>query len=226
MKVYREVYFKGEEQELNKFVREIKGYVLGEWDVTEENDYLNFSYIGNDVDKSNVYIHLGGNLQKGEINVVNIVPIEKSSLSTDEYNLVLLKFYNDIIKPYKESGTVLEITEPSADEFIPTSVISETALQKLISFCNLANKSTGSVHPCDRQRWFDFICQTVNDEKMFDYDTLNKFLQDESYWGKKPDGFIGCVGRYAWSSSKAEELALEYEGFCEILNYYKTKKGL
>lgn len=56
-------------------------------------------------------------------------------------------------------------------------------------------RTTGSSHPCDEERWFDFICQTVDDGRVFDYDTLSKFLQDEEYWGKKEKGFLGVIGQ-------------------------------
>lgn len=78
----------------------------------------------------------------------------------------------------------LNISQPSNDIFEPTTIISKVALEKLKVFCILANKSTGSSRPSDRERWFDFICQTVDDGKMFKYSTLANFLQDEKYWGK------------------------------------------
>lgn len=105
-------------------------------------------------------------------------------------------------------------------------MISETVLEKLKRFCSVANKSTGSSHPCDQKRWFDFICQTVDDGKIFDYSTLASFLQDETHWGKKPDDFIGVMGSYAWEEEQAYELATEYENLCEVLRYYKKSRGM
>lgn len=102
--------------------------------------------------------------------------------------------------------------------------ISESALNKLTLFCNAANKSTGSSHPCDEERWFDFICQTVDDGRVFDYDTLSKFLQDEEYWGKKEKGFLGVIGQFAWSVENAQELASEYDNYVRILQYYKKTR--
>lgn len=230
MKIYRELYFKGAPKQLSKFAKEIEKYALGDWSFKKEKghlkDYLFFDYEGEIVDKSRVCIHLGDDIEKGEIKVVNIVPTSKDELTVDEYNSVLLQFYNDVIEPYKEQNTEINISQPSDDLFNPTSVISEEALEKLELFCNAANKSTGSSNPYDKERWFDFICQTVDDGKIFDYSTLSDFLSDESYWGKKPDDFIGGMGRYAWDEEKALELASEYESLCEIVEYYKNKKGI
>lgn len=230
MKIYRELYFKGLPKQLSEFVEEIGNYAIGDWSLKKESgnlkEYLFFDYEGEIVDKARVCIYLGNDIEKGEIKVVNIVPLSKSELTVEEYNSVLLKFYDDVIKPYKEQNTEINISQPSDDVFNPSSIISEKALEKLKLFCNAANKSTGASHPCDKERWFDFICQTVDDGKIFDYSTLANFLSDESYWGKKQDDFIGVMGRYAWDKEKAFELAMEYESLCEILQYYKNKKGI
>lgn len=230
MKTYRELYFRGSQEQLKGFVEEIKKYAVGNWRMEPQTDrwkeYLFFDYVGNSVDKARVSIFMGDNISKGELMVGNIVPIEKSQLSVDEYNAVLVKFYDDVIKPYKECGTELDITQPSDDIFDPISIISEEALKKLKSFCYMANKSTGSSHPYDQERWFDFICQTVDDERIFDYTTLANFLQDETYWGKKTEEFIGVIGDFAWDEEHAYELASEYERACEILQYYKRTRGM
>lgn len=230
MKTYRELYFKGTTKQLSEFVDQIGNYAVGDWKLRKQSerwkDYLCFDYLGNHVDKASVSIYVGDELAKGELRVGNIVPIEKNQLSVDEYNAVLLQFYDDVIKQFKESGTELKISQPSDDIFDPTTVISEVSLKKLKLFCSAANKSTGSSHPCDQERWFDFICQTVDDGKMFDYSTLANFLQDEAYWGKKPDDFIGVMGSYAWDEEHAYELASEYDNLCEILLYYKKTRGI
>ena len=212
-----------------KFVDQIGKYITDDWNLQKSErfkDYLSFEYQGDQVDKSIVSIYVGDRIARGELKVGNIVPIEKDMLSIDEYNAVLLKFYSDIIKPYKERNIELDISQPSEDIFNPLDVISEIALSKLKAFCFGANKSTGSSHPNDQERWLDFICQTVDDERMFNYDTLAKFLHDETYWGKKPEGFFGVMGEFAWDEETAFELAAEYENACEVLKYYKKTRGL
>ncbi len=230
MKTYRELYFRGASKQLSEFVVQIEKFVVGNWKLEKKSErwkeYLFFDYIGELTDKARVSIYIGDLNEKEEIKVGNIIPLEKNELNIDEYNAVLLKFYDEVIKPYKEHGTELVISQPSDDVFDPTLIISEEALGKLKSFCLAANKSTGSSHPSDQERWFDFICQTVDDGKMFNSSTLANFLQDEVYWGKKPDGFIGVMGRFAWDEEHAYELATEYVALCEILNYYKKTRGV
>ena len=231
MKTYRELYFRGAEKQLSEFVNEIGNYVKGEWTLRKQDDYhkqyLWIDYTGQNVNKAMVSIYFGGdNLSRGELMVGNIVPLEKSELSVNEYNDVLMLFYNDIIKPFKESGTSLEISQPTDDIFDPLTEISEESLKKLKAFCRSANKSTGSSHPNDQERWFEFIYQTVVDDRMIGYDTLANFLQDEAYWGKKPDESSGVMGNHAWDEKNAYELASEYESLTTFLSFCKTKKGI
>lgn len=231
MKNFRELYFTGTEENLKKFADEIKQRTFSDWKVVNPSkqlgDYLMFDYVGKKLEPARVSIHLGDSLSGGKIQVGNIIPLEKSKLSIDEYNAILMEFYNDVIFPYKNSyNRYIDISGPTNDTFDPLSVISKEALQKLKLFCNAANKSTGSSHPCDQERWFEFICQTVDDEKMMDYTTLAKFLSDENYWGFKEEGFIGVIGGFAWDEETSYELASEYESLCQIVMYYKNKKGL
>ena len=221
MKTFRELYFKGTSDQLTEFTHEIDKYVNGDWKLNKESklskDYLIFDYSGHLVEKASVYIYIAKIDDCSELNVGNIVPENKPQLSTDEYNAILLKFYDDIIKPYKASGTQLEISQPTDDVFQPLSVISQEALEKLKRFCMAANKSTGSSHPNDRERWFDFICQTIDDGKTFDESELASFLQDEDYWGKVQE-------HGAWNENMANRLAEEYDNSCEILKYYIERK--
>lgn len=223
MKIFRELYFRGTSDKLIEFVHVIDKNVTGDWVLNKysklSKDYLIFEYSGNLVEKATVYIYIGKIRGCSELKVGNIVPANKPKLSIDECNAILLKFYDDIIKPYKEAGTKLDISQPSDDIFNPLAVISQEALEKLERFCVAANKSTGSYNPCDRERWFDFICQTVDDGKIFDEFKLASFLQDEDYWGKvQEDG--------AWNEHQANKLASEYDNLCETLNYYIERKEI
>lgn len=229
MKTYRELYFRGDPAQLENFTKEIKKYTTVEWEYGREDKYssewIYFDYLGSKVDNARVCISTGKYVLQGELKVTNIVPLEKQQLSIEEYNEVLQQFYKDIVVPYAAANSEITIIGPGADEFDPRTVISNIALDKLKAFCNGANKSTGSSHPCDQERWFDFICQTVDDGMMFDYSTLADFLQDESYWGKKDPGFLGVMGSFAWDEEHAYQLAAEYENACILLQYYKKTRG-
>ena len=230
MKTYCELYFKGNPVALKQFIDEIQAYAKGDWKAQVVQDmgtsWIAFDYYGADVDQASVCISLYNFETADELRVTNIVPLEKNQLSIDEYNNVLRKFYEDVIRPYEATHHDVSISQITDDIFNPETVISEEALRKLTLFCNAANKSTGSTHPCDQERWYDFICQTVDDGRIFDYATLAQFLQDEDYWGKKGSDFLGVMGHFAWDKANAEELASAYEDACSILQYYKRTRGV
>lgn len=229
MKTYSELCFYGTSDQILSFKKDIKQFVTENWNYNIDKntiaEYLTFTYTGDK--EENAMVCICDSKYNGEpcYRIVNIVPLNTDELSMEQYNHLVKLFYEDIISKYKEVYRELEIVGPTSDIFDPCDVISQTALRKLELFCNMANKSTGSSHPCDQERWFDFICQTIDDNRIFDYDTLANFLQDELYWGAKKSGAIGVMGRFAWSSEKAYELASEYEAACNILKYYRETRG-
>lgn len=228
MHIYKELSFVGDKPALDDFKNNAPSFVSGDWKYSTSDrmkDYIAFDYLGNRVDKAEVSIYYGHNSwREGYIKVVNIVPLEKNHLSIEEYNAVLDLFYAEIIKPNEAKLQGIKIVGPESDVFDPLQYITQDALAKLERFCNGANKTTGSSHPSDEERWFDFICQTVDDDQTFDYDTIYRFLMDEDYWGKREPGFIGVMGRFAWDEEHAGELAAEYDNYVRLLNYYKDKK--
>ena len=227
MKIYRELYFRGTPSQLSKFAEEISNYVTGDWRFVskdangEYKKYLFFDYMGKNVDNARVSIYLGDRIDSGEVNVGNIIPLKKNHLSIEEYNAVLMLFYKEIVVPYEKENSYLSISQPTDDNFNPLTIMSEASLKKLKAFCGGANKSTGSSHPCDKERWLSFILQTVEEDRILDSDTLCRFLQDEESWGKKPNDYIGVMGDYAWDEDSAYELSMEYETISEAMKYYK-----
>ncbi len=228
MHIYKELGFVGDKPAFDAFKKNAPSFVRGDWKYSQSDrmkDYIVFDYLGNKVDQAEVSIYYGKDTWRQRyIKVGNIVPLRKSQLSIEEYNAVLDLFYEEIIVPNKPQLSGIEIVEPESDVFDPLKYISAEALKKLKRFCNGANKTTGSSHPSDEVRWFDFICQTVDDDQTFDYDTIYRFLMDEDYWGKKEPGFIGAMGQNAWDEEHAVELATQYDNYVRLLKYYKNQK--
>ena len=230
MKTYSELCFYASKEEFEEFKKIIRNYITNDWSISTNKtyitEYLNFTYTGNEEEAAMVCICDSSYNDESCYRVVNIVPTNVNELSMEQYNHILQIFYNDIIKPYNEVNHDIKIVGPTSDVFNPVDVVSNDALKKLKSFCRNANKTTGSSHPCDQERWFDFICQTVDDNQMFSYDTLATFLQDEEYWGAKRTAGEGVISDSAWSEEAAYELASEYEAACNIIIYYKKIRGI
>ena len=132
--------------------------------------------------------------------VPNIIPLDSSQLSRDQYNKILENFLDTIVCP---SIAGLPVTaELSGDVVFLKDVVGEDVAVLLHNFSVLANKSTGSAHPCDRNRWFDFLIAVQRKHISLDTDLLIHSLMEEG-----------------WSEDRAHDLAIEYEFAIGLLDY-------
>jgi hypothetical protein len=139
------------------------------------------------------------------IRIANILPDKRNSITKKEYNEAVMDFYNDLVKiaPQYENKV-------TTNQFDPLQIMSKEALEKLRDFYFLANKSTGSSHHDDEQRWYAFICQTVEDKKIITAEQeFLEFLQDKEYWGID-----------VFEEDVAFELLHEYNKITGCLKYY------
>lgn len=221
MEIYKELYIRGSEAQLNQFISTISDLVNGDWVIEENNhnnwsNYLIFVYHGSKVEQAKIFFYIKNVAIDNNIHVGNIVPISqnKRKLTIEEYNNILDLFYQEIISLYKEDNIKIEL---STDKFDPTAVMSNESINKLTLFSNAANKSTGSIHPCDRERWFDFIFTSFSNGDKLNEEIFARFLSDKEYWGE-PDTCI--IDESAWTDEKAKELAIEYSSAIEVLEKY------
>lgn len=134
--------------------------------------------------------------------VANIVPLELDELGVSGYNNVLNDFVDRIAQPASEDCQFnVKITERR--QFI-TDWISQEAADALHRFSVSANKSTGSSHPLDRKRWFQFIMTVHRDQRELDTDLLIRWLVEVE----------------DWNTERAHKLAIEYEFGLALLNEY------
>ena len=138
--------------------------------------------------------------------VTNIVPLQKHRLNVSEYNDVLNDFANRIAKPAsKDSGFQVE---DSKRKHAITDWTSQEAARALHRFSMSANKSTGSSHPSDQHRWFQFLFAVHKAHKaqgkVLDTHLLGRWLEEVEHW----------------PSEVATKLVLEYEFALDLLNEY------
>lgn len=137
--------------------------------------------------------------------VANIVPKKTSELVYESYNNILEEFTFKYVKPAAEKlGVEIELT---SDEETLEDWVSKDTEKKLRTFSACANKSTGSSHPCDQQRWFDFIISAFNEKNKLQSDYLQRWLIEES----------------GWTEEKAIELVIEYEFGIALLEHFVSK---
>ncbi len=140
--------------------------------------------------------------QSGTLYVSNIVPLRQSQLSYDEYNDVLMDFYQTLVAPAAaDLDVIVHITDAERDI---ASWLGEEAAALLRQFALTANKSTGTAHPNDRRRWDAFLVAAHRNRVPLDTTILKRWL-------------VECEG---WPDQVASDLALEYESGRSLLEYY------
>jgi len=133
--------------------------------------------------------------------VSNIVPLESGELGRGGYNIVLKDFIGRIAGPAAEAaGITVELTgsAQTLDDWTTPEVASALRL-----FSHFANKSTGSSHPLDKERWFDFIAKAHASDDRLDTSQLMRWLVEVERWGE----------------DEASDLVIEYEFGLGLLDF-------
>jgi len=145
------------------------------------------------------------NEDPGTLYVSNIVPSKPGSLSFDEYNCILDEFASasssiadQLGVKMRTAGGVLRIED----------YVSSLALEKLRRFSVTTNRSTGTAHPDDEARWFDFVVACHKEGSTLDSSDLHRWLTEEE----------------SWQDAEASDLVIEYESARSLLRYYDGKK--
>ncbi len=206
MKIYKDLIIKGSREDLRVFEESLNILENENWSYagTEKNfpDYIRIVY------KGKIFPMSGLSILKGDLEdeVANIIPLTQNQLSYDEYNGILNLFYNDFLKTYAKSEITVSFNEK--DEISLKDILKDETIVSLKTFSDCANKSTGSIHPLDRKRWFDFICLSYRNG---DYRELS-----ESYL----ESFL--IEDYEWSQKWASKLASEYYFGIELLKHWEN----
>jgi hypothetical protein len=104
-------------------------------------------------DGPGLLLHLLASGQR--VYVANIVPTEVHQLTTDEYNAALVEFSSRFAEPAAAAlGLAIDLGVPEVDL---AAEVGEDVFQDLLAFSRASNRSTGSSHPSDRERWFRFL---------------------------------------------------------------------
>jgi hypothetical protein len=138
---------------------------------------------------------------KSKLTVVNIVSSRKSELSIDEYNMILQRFIDEVLRPSIE-GTAITL-ESNRDELEFAEIVPREILEKLRQFSVSANKSTGASHPLDQERWLDFVLASFRSGRAMSINHLERWLVEEG----------------GWSEDWASDLTIQYEQALALLDY-------
>jgi hypothetical protein len=131
------------------------------------------------------------------------VPCELGELSYDEYNHIVDEFA-EICQPIAKSMG-FKVRKSSEDQTLE-DWISGSSAKKLRLFSAAANKSTGTSHPRDQERWYEFVVSIVDNGDPLDASTLVCWLVEEG----------------GWPEDIAHQLAIEYEQETGLLKYVRS----
>lgn len=164
-----------------------------------------FCFIGFYGTERECALWLARNDEKEYIHVTNIVPKKKNPLSECEYNELINSFINpQVISELKSANVRVEI-QPF--EYLIEDVVNSDTVKLLKTFSSCANKSTGTAHPSDAKRWFEFILSSFREGEIED-NTLRDFLIEDG-----------------WTEAMASELIIKYEYSIDLLHYYEQASG-
>lgn len=211
MKVFRDLYIRLNGARIEDLIEQFTAHCGDHWDraLDREKD------AGSMGEKAFSFEHTAGDgLERAGLSlfqkegntwyVPNIIPLDSSQLSHDQYNKILENFLDTIVRP---SIAGLQVTaELTGDVLFLKDVVGEDVAALLHSFSVLANKSTGSSHPCDRNRWFDFLIAVQRKRISLNTDLLIHSLMEDG-----------------WSEDRAHDLAIEYEFAIGLLDYKEGK---
>ncbi|ELI6430219.1 hypothetical protein RRM58_005579 [Vibrio harveyi] len=142
---------------------------------------------------------------ENQLRVSNIVPTEVRELDIASYNKILGEFFDlGVEKLAKRMGITIELT---SDQYDLEDLIDQQTAKSLRLFSGNANKSTGNSHPCDKERWFEFIIFSHKGQKKLSPEELQVFL---AYDG--------------WTEDFAFDLACDYESSLNLLTFYEGKQ--
>lgn len=214
MKIFRDLELSGPNATLLRAIEVISSNLADGWTRANEIE-SEFSSVGGETmfcffcsgtaDRQEAALWMTFGEETTTLYVSNIVPKQLSELNFDQYNTILCEFYERFAKPAAEALRLQHVMTPDTKDI--EDLLSENTASKLRAFSKLANKATGSAHPYDRARWFDFLVASHSESSRLDSHTLARWLVESE----------------KWSEEKAADLAIEYEFAIALLNFYNER---
>jgi hypothetical protein len=211
LEVFQDLYIAGSDEALAAFVTRITDQLVPPWTRVLDDERQLARGIGSETtmifrrepDAATPGAKLFLWCRSPAYEVSNIIPLVTGELGRGGYNTVLQDFIVRVAEPAAApSGVTLKT---SASRQTLDDWVGPEAAHALRLFSSMANKSTGSGHPLDRERWFAFIAKAYAEDDRLDTSRLVRWLVEVEHW---PD-------------DEASDLAIEYEFGLGLLDYIK-----
>ena len=129
----------------------------------------------------------------------NITSNQRSFLSIEEYNSIVVLFYKNVIQKAKMVGVRRTLSKPTLDL---RDLMGAKCSEALVAFSNCSNKDSVLAHDTDFKRWAKFVKLANSTRARISADQLETWLKENG-----------------WRDKCAEELALYYEYSINLLSY-------
>lgn len=134
-----------------------------------------------------------------EVKVRNITSNQRSFLTAEEYNSILMKFYKDVVLKAKLKGVKRMLSKPV---FELKDVMGEKCSEALLRFSTLANKDSFLVNETDMELWAKFVRMAHMTHASISSAQMEAWLIEDG-----------------WKDKYAEKLASYYEYSISLLKY-------
>lgn len=212
MEKFNNIYIKGTVSELESLLVEIRDNLPEKW-VYKETYTRNYTAHYGEFETKIICVespkinHIQGliwlRIYKGDLTVINIVPIKPGNLEYAEYNTILDAFYKECILPHAVKKSVkIEYHDAGID------VISLAGSETFIAMNNweaLCNNSTGNTHPSDFERWVEFVVIAHKNNSKLTAEIFGRWLTEEKGWNGEMDITLRLILEYEYSRKLLEE---------------------
>jgi len=168
-------------------------------DKTLDLDYICLQTPRLHVDNQYLVATIWLSIEHNVLELKNITSNQRTFLSVEEYNAILIIFFRDVLKRAKMKGVRRHLSKPIFDLGDVMGVKCAGALK---AFSDYANKGSELVHPTDFELWAKFVKLAHSTKARITAVQLETWL--------KEDG---------WEARCAEHLASYYEYSLELLEY-------
>lgn len=211
MKTHKSLKITSQPEQLTSLIKKLQDATFEgfSYDSEKTNEYAKIifkennqvlSFISPEIRGAIAYVWLL--LDNNELTITNITPNKSGKLSIEQYNSILDKFFEAVLKPNVETQHHVKIS--SEDKTIEDYAGVEVA-KTLNSWIRLANKSTLNTDSFDFERWAEFLITAHKEQSELTTIQLGKYLMEEIM---VPDDEL------------VEQITLDYEHGRSLLKEY------
>lgn len=214
MKTFKKIEIKGNIKDLIQLLEEIKIKKHQNFTYISEksDDYASMislpknctaTFLSNEIENAIVYIWIV--ISDNLLYISNITPNKSGQLTYEQYNFIISKFYDEVIKPQKTNDIIIDI---SKDNLSIEDLAGIETYRKLKKWIDSANPSTLNTNPFDFKRWCDFIFTAHSNKSDLTSSQFERYLiEDEKFYDEE----------------LVSKIAIEYEYSLDLLKEYDNR---